>query len=82
MWQCVGIGKASDRLEGDCNIISSHFKTVWRKLQDGRGVGHGDHLPPHKYIRNTSTRRTAPKEHLLNAGRRPDFPKALIYHLS
>ena len=24
-------------------------------LQDGRGVRRGDHLPPHKYIRNTST---------------------------
>ena len=32
---------------------------------------HGDHLPPHKYIRNTSTCGTAPREHLLNDGRRP-----------
>ena len=39
--------------------------------QDGGGVRRGDHLPPHKYIRNTSTRGTAPTEHLLNAGRRP-----------
>ena len=31
----------------------------------------GDHLPPHKYIRNTYTCGTAPTEHLLNAGRRP-----------
>ena len=31
----------------------------------------GDYLPPHKYIRNTSTRGTPPIEHLLNAGRRP-----------
>ena len=31
----------------------------------------GDHLPPHKYIRNTSTCGTTPTEHLLNAGRRP-----------
>ena len=23
-------------------------------LQDGRGVRRGDHLPPHKYIKNTS----------------------------
>ena len=35
-------------------------------LQDGGGVRHGDHLPPHKYIKNTT-----PKEHLLNTGRRP-----------
>ena len=40
-------------------------------LQDGRGVRCGDHLPPHKYIRNTSTCGTTPTEHLLNGGRRP-----------
>ena len=34
-------------------------------------VRYGDHLPPHKYIRNTSTCGTIPTEHLLNAGRRP-----------
>ena len=42
-----------------------------RDLQDGRGVRHGDHLPPHKYIKNTSTYGTTPTEHILNAGRRP-----------
>ena len=40
-------------------------------LQDGGGVRCGDHLPPNKYIRNTSTRGTAPTEHPLNTGRRP-----------
>ena len=40
-------------------------------LQDGGGVRWGDHLPPHKYIRNTYTCGTTPTEHLLNAGRRP-----------
>ena len=40
-------------------------------LQDGGGVRRGDHLPPHKYIRNTSTRGTTPTEHLLKAGKRP-----------
>ena len=40
-------------------------------LQDSGGVRHGDHLPPHKYIRNTSTCGTTPTAHLLNAGRRP-----------
>ena len=40
-------------------------------LQDGRRVRCGDQLPPHKYIKNTSTCGTTPKEHLLNAGRRP-----------
>ena len=44
---------------------------TWGDLQDGRGVRHGDHLPPHKYIRNTSTCGTTPTEHLLNAGKRP-----------
>ena len=42
-----------------------------RELQDGGRVRHGDHLPLHKYIRNTSTCGRAPTEHLLNAGRRP-----------
>ena len=40
-------------------------------VQDSRAVRCGDHLPPHKYIRNTSTCGTTPREHLLNAGRRP-----------
>ena len=44
---------------------------VKEELQDGGRVRHGDHLPPHRYIRNTSTRGTAPIEHPLNAGRRP-----------
>ena len=41
------------------------------ELQDGRRVRCRDHLPPHKYIRNTSTCGTTPTEHLLNAGKRP-----------
>ena len=46
-------------------------------LQDGRGVRRGDHLPPNKYIKNTSTSGTAPTEHLPNTGRRPQtFQKA------
>ena len=40
-------------------------------LQDGGGLRRGDHLPPHKYIKNTYTCGTTPTEHLLNAGRRP-----------
>ena len=38
--------------------------------QDGGRVRRGDHLPSHRYSRNTSTRGTALTEHLLNAGRR------------
>ena len=44
---------------------------VREDLQDGGGVRRGDHLPPHKYIKNTSTCGTTPTEHLLNTGRRP-----------
>ena len=44
-------------------------------LQDGGGLRHGDHLPPHKYIKNTRTCGTPPTEHLLNAGRRPQTPQ-------
>ena len=40
-------------------------------LQDGGGVRCGDRLPPHRYIRNTSTCGTTPTEHPLNVGRRP-----------
>ena len=47
------------------------LNTVRRDLQDGERVRREDHLPPHKYIRNTSTCGTTPTEHLLNAGRRP-----------
>ena len=43
----------------------------WGDLQDSRVIRCGNHLPPHKYIKNTSTCGTTPTEHLLNAGRRP-----------
>ena len=51
-------------------LYAEIYKT-WEELQDGRRVRRGDRLPPHKYIRNTSTCGTTPTEHLLNAGRRP-----------
>ena len=47
------------------------LKYLEEDLQDGRGVRRGHHLPPHKYIKNTSTCGTTPTELLLNAGRRP-----------
>ena len=53
----------------------SYRKVYSGDLQDGRGVRCGDHLPLHKYIRNTSTCGTTPTEHLLNAGRRPQTPQ-------
>ena len=46
-------------------------KSIGGDLQDGGWLRHGDHLPPHKYIKNTSTCGTIPTEHLLNVGRRP-----------
>ena len=38
--------------------------------EDGGRVTRGDHLPSHRYSRNTCTRGTAPTEHTLNAGRK------------
>ena len=46
--------------------------------EDGGRVRHGDHLPPHSYIRNTSTSGTAPIEHPLNTDRRPQTSKKAI----
>ena len=46
-----------------------------RTFKDGGGLRCGDHLPPHKYIKNASTCGTTPIEHLLNAGRRPQTSK-------
>ena len=51
--------------------IENKIKILALDLQDGGGVRCGHHLPPHKYIKNTSTCGTTPTEHLLNAGRRP-----------
>ena len=38
--------------------------------EDGGRVRRRDHIPSHRYSRNTSTRGTAPTEHPLNAGRK------------
>ena len=61
----------------ECKLIQPLCRTVWRFLkkvkrerEDGGRVRRGDHLPSHRYSRNTSTRGTAPTEHPLNAGRR------------
>ena len=43
-------------------------------VQDGR-VRHGDYLLPHKCTKNTSACGTAPTEHLLNVGKRPQTSK-------
>ena len=52
-------------------MVSSKDSFCVGGLQDGGGVRCGDHLPPHKYIRDTSTCGTTSTEHLLNTGRRP-----------
>ena len=52
-------------------MVAIKNKASGEELQDGGRVRHGDHLPPYKYNRNTSTCGTTPAEHLLNAGRRP-----------
>ena len=45
-------------------------------LQDGREVRRGKHLPPYKYIKNTSTCGITPTEHLLKIWQKTsDFPK-------
>ena len=49
---------------------NDNFLNIRSLRQDGGRVRHGDHLPSHRYIRNTSTRGTAPTEHPLNASRR------------
>ena len=50
------------------SVFKVHFLRAGR--EDGGRVRHGDHLPSHRYSRNTSTGGTPPTEHPLNAGRR------------
>ena len=65
-------------IELDCThfkIKSSLNSDKWR--EDGGRVRRGDHIPSHRYSRNTSTRGTAPTVHPLKAGRkRPTSKKA------
>ena len=58
-------------LPQDYVFTASQKEHIRGDLQDGRRVRRGDHLPPHKYIKNTSTCGTTPTEYLLNTGRRP-----------
>ena len=59
----------------DRKIIKSNEGNNSILLEDSRGVRHGDHLPAHKYIKNTSACGTTPTEHLLNSDRRPRASK-------
>ena len=55
-----------------CSLVKQGCKSrEGEDLQDGRGVRCGDNLPPHRYIKNTSTCGRTPTENLLNPGRRP-----------
>ena len=52
-------------------VVEIHvLKMNKRKDQDGGGVRRHTHLLPQTHPKNTSTCRTFPTEHLLNAGRR------------
>ena len=71
-WKWAGTTQAAGWSRHTCGwdtVARAQEATVQGDLQDG-GVRHGDHLPPHKYIKNTSTCGTTPTEHLMNAGRR------------
>ena len=63
---CWGESEAQTWLESRIRLGK-----IGENLQDGGGIRHGDHLLPHKYIKNRATRGTTPTEHLLKAGRRP-----------
>ena len=52
------------------NKLKEKYHMIRERGEDGGRVRCGDHLPPHRYIRNTSTCGTTPTEHLLKAGRR------------
>ena len=65
----VGIENGAAAMENGMVVLQT-FKNR-EDLQDGRGVRRKDHLPLHKYIKNTPTCGTTPTEHLLNTGRRP-----------
>ena len=59
------------RLRDKGGTVETKLKSKGGDLKDGGRVRRGDHIPPHRYIRNTSTCGTTPTEHLQNAGRRP-----------
>ena len=44
-------------------------------MEDGGGVRRRDHLPPHRYIKNSSEYGTTPTEQFLSISRRPQIPK-------
>ena len=67
----IYILSSQSEISNELKELAFKIQTKVRRLQRGRGVRRGDHFPPHKYIKTTSTCGTTPTEHLLNAGRRP-----------
>ena len=50
------------------------YKSLWRRSQDGGGVGWGEHFLPHKFIKRAFKRRVNSTKQLLNAGRGHQAP--------
>ena len=71
MCECVCAHVREKKRQGGWEKLLLKTCFPWGGLQDGGGVRRGDHLPPDKYIKNTSTCGTTPTERLLNPGRRP-----------
>ena len=61
----------NEKEQGKQNLRKCIKDYIKGDLQDGGVARREDHLPPHKYIKNTSACGTTPTEHLLYAGRRP-----------
>ena len=50
-------------------------------MEDGRGIGRGDHFLPHKFIKRTFKRRINSTKQLLNAGRGHQAPRKATHCL-
>ena len=48
---------------------------IWRRSQDGGGVGRGEHFLPHQFIKRAFKRRVNSTKQLLNAGRGHQAPR-------
>ena len=82
-WNAITNSQSTCVEELDCDYPLKYSILKWenndkkkgesgqKDLQDGRGIRRWDHLPAHKYIKNTNTCGTTPTEHLLNTVRRP-----------
>ena len=65
-WKKIFHANGNQKKAGVAILISEKIDSKIKngeRGEDGRRVRRVDHLPPHRYIRNTSTRGTAPIEH-------------------